>query len=150
MRSLPAPTDMVCLDFVGNVAQNAIVLGDVDNDGLDELAVGSLDGAVTVFKGEEGHGGAVRPFWTRDGLGHVTALCVGDLANSGKNSLVVLAADGWCHVFNVEGPDDDEEGKEESEEGESKEEEGGAEKPEREKGKAPANQPIMRCKPRHV
>lgn len=37
-------------EFRGNVARNAIVLGDLDNDGSNELVIGSDNGKVAIFK----------------------------------------------------------------------------------------------------
>ena len=34
-------------------------------------------------------------------LGHLTAICSGDLTNEGRSSLVAVAADGWCYVFDL-------------------------------------------------
>ncbi len=93
MRGVPLPREKLCLPFSGSVAQNAICLGDVDGDGANELVVGNSAGDVAVFKG----GGV----WRRcQGLGHVTAVCVGDLTSrGGRNSLVVVCDDGWCYMF---------------------------------------------------
>lgn len=37
-------------DFSGNVVRNAVTLGDVDNDGNNELIVGNEHGDVAIFK----------------------------------------------------------------------------------------------------
>lgn len=37
-------------DFSGNVLKNALTLGDVDNDGCNELIVGNQNGDVCIFK----------------------------------------------------------------------------------------------------
>lgn len=37
-------------EFSGNVVKNALVLGDVDNDGSNELVVGNQNGDVDIFK----------------------------------------------------------------------------------------------------
>lgn len=37
-------------EFTGNVVRNALCLGDVDNDGCNELVVGSESGEVCIFK----------------------------------------------------------------------------------------------------
>lgn len=37
-------------EFSGNVARGAITLGDVDNDGHNELVIGNDKGEVAIFK----------------------------------------------------------------------------------------------------
>lgn len=37
-------------DFSGNVARNALTLGDIDNDGHNELIVGNQAGDISIFK----------------------------------------------------------------------------------------------------
>lgn len=37
-------------DFGGNVARKAITLGDVDNDGNNELVIGNESGELVIFK----------------------------------------------------------------------------------------------------
>lgn len=37
-------------EFPGNVVKNALTLGDVDNDGSNELVVGNQSGDVCIFK----------------------------------------------------------------------------------------------------
>lgn len=37
-------------EFAGNVAKGAITLGDVDNDGHNELVIGNDKGEVGIFK----------------------------------------------------------------------------------------------------
>ncbi|KAF9201027.1 integrin alpha FG-GAP repeat-containing protein 2 [Haplosporangium sp. Z 27] len=40
--------------------------------------------------------------------GHgITAVTIGDIRNWGKNSIVVLSAEGLCHIFDIAGLDDD-------------------------------------------
>lgn len=36
-------------EFPGNVVRNALTLGDVDNDGYNELIVGNQNGDVAIF-----------------------------------------------------------------------------------------------------
>lgn len=40
-------------DFGGNVVRNGITLGDVDNDGNNELVVGNEAGELVIFKVEK-------------------------------------------------------------------------------------------------
>lgn len=37
-------------EFTGNVARGAMTLGDVDNDGHNELVIGNDKGEVAIFK----------------------------------------------------------------------------------------------------
>lgn len=37
-------------EFAGNVVKNALILGDVDNDGSNELVVGNQNGDLCIFK----------------------------------------------------------------------------------------------------
>ena len=115
MRSLARKTR---LQFTGNVNANAITLGDVDNDGLNELIVGNIDGDLGIFKQE------TYPRFFADHLGTITVLCVGKLLSSpppppsspppsspppssamqassmqSSNWLVVVNAEGTCHLF---------------------------------------------------
>lgn len=39
------------LKFSGSVSPNAIFLGDVDNDGENELIIGNSEGTLAIFKG---------------------------------------------------------------------------------------------------
>ncbi|KAL1124610.1 hypothetical protein AAG570_001234 [Ranatra chinensis] len=80
------------LEFVGNVLEKALCLGDVDNDGENELVVGGVSGDLFVYKGDK--------LWqSMTGLGPVTGVAVGDLMNCGSNALVVVSGDGWCHIY---------------------------------------------------
>lgn len=37
-------------EFSGNIARNALTLGDIDNDGCNELIIGNDQGEVAIFK----------------------------------------------------------------------------------------------------
>jgi hypothetical protein len=78
--------------FMGNVARNAITLGDVDNDGCNELIIGNTKGEVAIFKGRE------RVQKIID-LTFVSCVAVGDIFNKQKNSLVIVTTDGWCYIY---------------------------------------------------
>ncbi|KAL4225477.1 integrin alpha FG-GAP repeat-containing protein 2 [Mactra antiquata] len=88
--------ERVEVEFCGNVFNEAIVLGDFDNDKGNELAVGNVDGLLSVFKGR-GH----KPWRKCSNLGMITCVGVGDLFNRGKNNLYCLTAEGWFYVFDV-------------------------------------------------
>lgn len=78
----------------GNVCKRGIVLGDVDNDGDNELAIGTVQGSLGIFKGSHRV-----PWVTCSKLGTIVALGVGDIHNHQKNSLVVVSAEGLMHIF---------------------------------------------------
>ena len=84
------------LEFNGCVFKEALSLGDVDNDGGNELIVGNVDGELSIFKGD-----CAKPWKMCRNLGMVTCLGVGDVFNKGRNYLVCMTAEGWCHVFDV-------------------------------------------------
>eukprot|EP01124_Arcella_intermedia_P024740 TRINITY_DN4243_c0_g1_i2.p1 TRINITY_DN4243_c0_g1~~TRINITY_DN4243_c0_g1_i2.p1 ORF type:complete len:359 (-),score=60.86 TRINITY_DN4243_c0_g1_i2:460-1536(-) len=77
--------------------QNAVVLGDVDNDNDIELAVGCLSGELAIFKGSKEN-----PWKYCDHLGTINCIVVGNLRNEKKNSLVVLTGEGYCFLFDVD------------------------------------------------
>ncbi|KAK6183662.1 hypothetical protein SNE40_011096 [Patella caerulea] len=84
------------VEFKGNLFNQAMVLGDVDNDQRNELIVGNIDGDLAVFKGSN-------PVTCRrsSGLGIITCIGVGDICNQGKNNLVCLTAEGTCYLFDI-------------------------------------------------
>lgn len=84
-------------EFEGNIIKNAICLGDVDNDGQNELIVGNENGALAVFKGEN-----PRPIRYSTDLGMISAVAVGDVFNSGSNALVVVTGCGYCYIYDFE------------------------------------------------
>ncbi|KAK4873271.1 hypothetical protein RN001_015300 [Aquatica leii] len=86
--------DHLEFDFNGNILKQGLALGDVDNDGLNELVVGGENGDLFVFKGEN-------KWVSLSGLGFITSVVIGDILNCGKNSLVVITADGWCYIYNI-------------------------------------------------
>uniref|UniRef100_A0A0N7ZC70 Uncharacterized protein n=1 Tax=Scylla olivacea TaxID=85551 RepID=A0A0N7ZC70_SCYOL len=84
-------------EFEGNINKNAICLGDVDNDGQNELVVGNENGALALFKGEN-----PRPIRYSTDLGMISAVAVGDVFNSGSNALVVVTGCGYCYIYDFE------------------------------------------------
>lgn len=83
-------------EFKGNIAKSAISLGDVDNDGDSELAVGNLQGDLAVFKGQN-----LAPWAEAHELGMIMVVVTGDILNEHKNSLISISGEGWCHIFNI-------------------------------------------------
>nr|XP_054761590.1 KICSTOR complex protein ITFG2-like [Lytechinus pictus] len=85
------------LDFSGNIFANALVLGDVDNDSLHELMVGSVDGELWIYKGDN-----TVPLATASNLGMIVCTEIADVCNASKNVAVVLCADGLCYLFAID------------------------------------------------
>ncbi|KAI8499760.1 integrin alpha FG-GAP repeat-containing protein 2 [Branchiostoma belcheri] len=85
------------LEFSGNLMPQAMVLGDVDNDQDNELVAGNVNGQLMVFKGAD-----TTPWRVASGLGMTSCAAVGDVCNTGKNVIMTLSAEGWCHVFSME------------------------------------------------
>ena len=67
MRTVSLPNS-VKWEFQGNVHPAAVGLGDVDNDGDIEFAVGNSAGFMAVFKGLDQQ----KPWRTASGLGTVS------------------------------------------------------------------------------
>ncbi|XP_067654862.1 KICSTOR complex protein ITFG2-like [Haliotis asinina] len=88
--------ERVEVEFSGNLLNQAMVLGDVDNDKYNELVVGNIDGDLSVFKGS-----SVTPWRKTSDLGMITCIGLGDICNKGKNNLVCLTAEGWCYIFDI-------------------------------------------------
>ncbi|XP_067007685.2 KICSTOR complex protein ITFG2 [Anabrus simplex] len=79
-------------DVCGNVFPNALRLGDVNNDGNHELVVGNVDGDLIIFKQDM--------IWqTFSNLGMITSVIIGDIFSCGRNAVIVVCGDGWCHIL---------------------------------------------------
>lgn len=83
------------LKFTGSILKEALCFGDVDNDGVSELVVGTSDGELFIYKHDKC---ICRAF----DLGCISAVAVGDLLNVKKNSTIVITTEGYCHIFDVE------------------------------------------------
>lgn len=83
-------------EFEGSLFQEAITLADFDNDERNELVIGSVEGDLSIFQGEELK-------WRAFNLGMITCLTVGDVKNKGTNSLVVITGEGICYTFDYHG-----------------------------------------------
>ncbi|CAB4490320.1 unnamed protein product [Rhizophagus irregularis] len=92
--------DRVKWKFAGNMNPHAFDFGDVDNDKDNEFVIGNLKGELSVFKGISSANDG-QPYVTCSGLGTITCVAVGDIKNSGKNSIVCINAEGQCHIFDL-------------------------------------------------
>ncbi|KAI9485855.1 MAG: hypothetical protein EXX96DRAFT_613705 [Benjaminiella poitrasii] len=77
---------------------HALVIGDIDNDNENEFVIGNLNGDLAIFKGHCDDG---FPLYVCRGLGTITCIAVGDIRNTGKNSVVVINAEGHAHIFDI-------------------------------------------------
>lgn len=95
-RSAPF-VDRLSIPYSGNVTNNAICLGDCDNDGCFELCVGNSQGDLSIFRGlnEE-------PWKKYSNLGHIVTVSCGDLLNRGRNVISVISADGHFRIFDLQ------------------------------------------------
>jgi len=93
----------ISIELNGSVAQNAVLLADVDNDDEFELIIGTMEGDLNIYKGASGE------VWKRcSNLGLITAIGVGDLLNKGRNVLVLATGCGWLYIFDFLEPTDEE------------------------------------------
>lgn len=90
-------TNHLQLEFEGNVMKSALCLGDIDNDGLNELVAGNDKGELAIFKGESS-----KPLFSAKGLGIITAVAVGDVLNVGRNIMIAITACGQCSFFDFD------------------------------------------------
>ncbi|KAI8047362.1 uncharacterized protein B0P05DRAFT_566251 [Gilbertella persicaria] len=84
--------------FSGNMNPHALVVGDIDDDNENEFVIGNLNGDLAMFKGqcEDGF-----PSYVCRGLGTITCIAIGNVRNNGKNSVVVINAEGHAHIFDI-------------------------------------------------
>ncbi|RWS09632.1 integrin-alpha FG-GAP repeat-containing protein 2-like protein [Dinothrombium tinctorium] len=88
--------DRIKFEFEGNIHKNAIAFGDVDNDSCNELVVGNLAGALSIFKGMQS-----KPWAFAQNLGMISSVIVGDIMNINKNMVVSISTEGSLYLFNV-------------------------------------------------
>ncbi|XP_029455816.1 KICSTOR complex protein ITFG2 isoform X2 [Rhinatrema bivittatum] len=98
MRSM-SYVQRAVLEFSGSLFPQAVCLGDVDNDTLNELVVGDTNGKLYVYKSDES-----KPCLTRSCTGMLTCVGVGDVCKKGKNFVVAVSAEGWFHLFDLSPP----------------------------------------------
>jgi len=78
----------------GNITNESLKIGDLDNDGNNEFVIGSITGTVGIFKGQM--------LWKSfENLGTITAVAIGDVWNNGNNSLIVGTGEGQCHIIEI-------------------------------------------------
>eukprot|EP00039_Didymoeca_costata_P015451 m.263135 g.263135 ORF g.263135 m.263135 type:complete len:401 (-) comp16226_c2_seq33:994-2196(-) len=82
------------LPFGARAFPNALALGDVDQDGTNELVTTSTDGRLSIFKGT-----GIVPWRHCSGLGWLTCVCVGDARNMGNSEVVCATTEGSCYMF---------------------------------------------------
>ncbi|KAF9585215.1 integrin alpha FG-GAP repeat-containing protein 2 [Lunasporangiospora selenospora] len=82
----------------GNISPSAFAIGDIDGFGDNAFVIGNLVGELFIFKHNNPEG---LPWLSCKGLGTITAIAIGDIRNCGKNSIVVLSAEGLCHIFDI-------------------------------------------------
>lgn len=83
--------------FDGIAFASGICLGDVDNDGGNELVAASTDGELFIYKGTHPN-----PWRGPDGQGTYTCVAVGDIRNVGLNSVICVTAEGVCSILEFE------------------------------------------------
>lgn len=98
--------DKVEYEFDGNFLQDAICLGDADNDKGIELVAANLQGHLAVFKYRQS-----RPWATASNLGAVASVVVGEITNDSQNKIVSISCDGWCNIFALQSDATEEERK---------------------------------------
>ncbi|KAJ8982298.1 hypothetical protein NQ317_001158 [Molorchus minor] len=81
-------------EFTGNVVRDALTLGDIDNDGCNELIVGNQNGEVVIFKGQEKYQTIIQSHF-------VSCVAVGNILNDNRNVLIIITADGWCYLYAI-------------------------------------------------
>ncbi|CAG0915312.1 unnamed protein product [Notodromas monacha] len=84
------------LKISGVVFRSAMTFGDVDNDGENELIVGTNSGFLLIYKNS-----LTKPWKKALELGIVAAVAVGDVFRVGRNHVVVISADGVCSIFDA-------------------------------------------------
>ncbi|XP_043237067.1 KICSTOR complex protein ITFG2-like [Amphibalanus amphitrite] len=87
----------VDLEVHGGVSPSALTLADVDNDGENELVVGTETGELYIFKGLQ-----TQPLCHVSDLGLVSAVCCGPLISPDRNTLAAISGNGWIHMFEVD------------------------------------------------
>ncbi|KAM7287009.1 KICSTOR complex protein ITFG2 isoform X3 [Ixodes scapularis] len=113
--------DKVEYEFVGNFLQDAICLGDADNDKGIELVAANLHGDLAVFKYRQS-----RPWATASDLGAVRRVRTGGAnldasdarshllttdSSALQNKIVSISCDGWCNIFALQSDATEEERK---------------------------------------
>ena len=85
------------LQFGNEVLSGAICAGDLDNDGVSELAVGDIHGELAIFKGVYD----TAPWLRCSGLGCIACCGAADFLWPGLISLAVVTSEGWLHIFHL-------------------------------------------------
>lgn len=80
--------------FDGNISKNALVLDDCDNDGKNELLVGTLNGELLIFKGN-----STVPIEKAKDLGMISCIVVGDILAKDMNYIITISIEGYLNIF---------------------------------------------------
>ncbi|KAI7685417.1 hypothetical protein SSS_00207 [Sarcoptes scabiei] len=88
--------DSIQFEFEGNSSKHSIVLGDCDNDGRNELVIGTLNSELLVFKDD-----CRKPYASSKDLGMIACVLIGDILNSGLNHIISLSIEGFLKILKL-------------------------------------------------
>ncbi|KXN69543.1 hypothetical protein CONCODRAFT_165587 [Conidiobolus coronatus NRRL 28638] len=91
------------LQFEGIIHPKSIALGDIDDDKLNELVVGTIYGDLHIYKGSQisSQQNELTPWKTCRINGTITSVVIGDIRNIGRSSLLVITAEGNLYLFDT-------------------------------------------------
>ncbi len=90
--------------FTVGTAGPGLAVGDVDGDGVVEVASGSLKGQVSLAKYEgTSDGSGIEPVWSFDTGSPVEALGLGDLTGDGSEQILACSRNSIVYAFNADG-----------------------------------------------
>ncbi|CAD5118558.1 DgyrCDS7246 [Dimorphilus gyrociliatus] len=101
MRTVSFKENLTFL-YDGMVSSNALSFGDVDNDGKNEMFLGTTSGDIFIYKFDSKY-----PWKTAGNLHMITSVGCGPVCNTGKNLLVCLTVEGWCYFFDISPTNDE-------------------------------------------
>lgn len=83
--------ERLVIPFQSSIVHDALALGDIDNDGYIELAVGTIDGDLEIFKGDS-------LIASKHEMGTIKCLFIADFLELGYSCVVVLSAEGLAYI----------------------------------------------------